>query len=158
MALISTRAKRFSIFFRTKSSVQISQSKMAKVATENTPIVETRPSELEGRASALFIAKDLSKKYDQHRRRPQTPCEIFHIHDTDGSAHLFLSAADAEILLNQGWGERHPIGGRALGMPGNYVMLYAPRNEEDLKIQQMFIRAAALYAFDGKEGLQGSAA
>ena len=71
------------------------------------------------------------------------PPEIAHMHGIDGSLHLTLGAEDAGVVIRRGWGERHPLAGRWL--PRGFVMVYAPRNQEELKIMREIIKASAMW-------------
>lgn len=77
--------------------------------------------------------------------------ELYHFHGSEGSAHVFLSAADAKAVLDAGWGERHPLSGRLpgsgkTGIPDTYVMIYAPRSEEEVTVHEKIARASAGFA------------
>ncbi|KAA6411083.1 MAG: hypothetical protein FRX48_05394 [Lasallia pustulata] len=37
--------------------------------------------------------------------------EVCHIHASDGSMHLTLHPADAALVIERGWGQRHPLSG-----------------------------------------------
>jgi hypothetical protein len=41
--------------------------------------------------------------------RPTCNGEICHAHPSDGSMHLTLHPADVKTVIDQGWGERHPL-------------------------------------------------
>jgi len=77
--------------------------------------------------------------------------EIVHAHPTDSSMHMTLHPADVKTVLEMGWGERHPLARDWLGgwwskstpVPGCYVMVYAPRDESELKVIEDIIAAAA---------------
>ena len=72
--------------------------------------------------------------------------EICHAHPSDGSLHLTLHPADAKVMLEAGWGERHPLargGWLERFVPGGFVMLYAPRIEEEIEVVLSIIQAAA---------------
>ncbi|KAI9699124.1 MAG: hypothetical protein M1836_003313 [Candelina mexicana] len=72
--------------------------------------------------------------------------EICHTHPSDGSLHMTLHLADAQIVLKRGWGERHPLakgGWLTRFVPTSFVMVYAPRNEEELIVVMEIIRASA---------------
>lgn len=69
--------------------------------------------------------------------------EIAHMHGSDGSMHLNLAPRDAKLVLERGWGQRHPIAGTILYLGD--VMVYAPRNEEELEVSQKITRAAAKF-------------
>ncbi|KAI9684746.1 MAG: hypothetical protein M1829_000121 [Trizodia sp. TS-e1964] len=71
--------------------------------------------------------------------------EICHVHGSDGSLHLTLHPADAEIALNAGWGERHPLakgGWLTRFVPMGFVMIYAPRDESEVEVVMEIIKAA----------------
>lgn len=60
--------------------------------------------------------------------------EFAHLHPvTDGSLHLVLPPSHVATLLENGWGERHPLAGRH-GLPDNIVMVFGPRDEAELAI------------------------
>lgn len=73
--------------------------------------------------------------------------EFAHIHPMasgSGSLHLRLPAEEAGDVVEMGWGEWHPF---ALdGTMPNMLMVYAPRNEDDLEVVKMIIDAAIAYA------------
>ena len=61
-----------------------------------------------------------------------------------------LSAADAKVVLEKGWGERHGLSGRGVGVPLGYVMVFAPRSVEEVEeVIGMVARAAARYGLEG---------
>ena len=70
--------------------------------------------------------------------------EIGHIH-ADGSLHAVLASADAAQAIDHRWGELHPLAGRAAGLPGTYVLLYAPRNPEEDVVAERLLDAAAAH-------------
>ncbi len=62
--------------------------------------------------------------------------EICHLHGSDGSMHMTLHPADAKLVLEAGWGERHPLsrGGRfEKFVPVDFVMVYSARGEEEVR-------------------------
>ena len=69
------------------------------------------------------------------------PPEIAHMHDSEGSLHLTLHPRDAAIVIERGWGERHPLAGRWL-LEG-FMMIYAPKGEDELATVMEIVRAAA---------------
>lgn len=82
--------------------------------------------------------------------------EICHVHPSDGSMHMTLHPADARAVLEAGWGERHPIsrgGWFERFVPGGFVMVYAPRNEDEVETALEIVRAAAWFVGGGGEGL-----
>lgn len=49
-------------------------------------------------------------------------------------------------MIEKGWGERHPLSGaRAIGIPKEYIGIYAPRDEEELAIVEKIVIAAVSY-------------
>lgn len=83
---------------------------------------------------------------------PAIPCtrafiakEWAHIHgETDGSSHLVLSDADAATAIKAGWAERHLLAGQKV--PTGLVMVYAPRNNEEIDIVIEILKASYKYA------------
>ncbi|KND89500.1 hypothetical protein TOPH_05886 [Tolypocladium ophioglossoides CBS 100239] len=81
----------------------------------------------------------------------QTNCqgEICHVHDSDHSMHMCLHPDDIREILSKGWGQRHPLARKdsLLHMPvsHDFVMVYAPRNEQELQITYKIIEAAIWY-------------
>ena len=72
--------------------------------------------------------------------------EFAHIHASPGrgSLHLVLSADDAAAIVDKGWGEYHPysLDGTRPGM----VMIFAPRDDQDLKALISIINASFEFA------------
>lgn len=71
--------------------------------------------------------------------------EICHGHPSDGSMHLVLHPADGRILLESGWGERHPLakgGWFRRFVPKEFVLVYAPRNEAEVEVAMRAIAAS----------------
>ncbi|KAF2767951.1 hypothetical protein EJ03DRAFT_252046, partial [Teratosphaeria nubilosa] len=78
--------------------------------------------------------------------------EIVHAHPSDGSMHMTLHPVDAKEVLAAGWGERHPIargGFFERFVPGNFVMIYAPRSEEEVEIVLKIVRAGVWFVGGG---------
>ena len=78
--------------------------------------------------------------------------EFAHIHPqpNGGSLHLRLPAVDAQEVVDQGWGEYHPF---ALdGSIPNLVMVYAPRDTEDLDVVKTIIGASIEFATSADDG------
>jgi len=67
----------------------------------------------------------------------------FHPHP-DYSMHLGLPEKDAEVIIDKGWGEWHPLIKRGF-LPPNIIMMYAPRNEEELEAAKFILGHS--YAF-----------
>lgn len=78
--------------------------------------------------------------------------------------HLTLHPHDAALIISSGWGERHPLAGRLIFgkrlLPSGFVMVYAPRTEEQVGVLVEIVRAGAWWvgAVDlskGNDGLSG---
>jgi hypothetical protein len=79
--------------------------------------------------------------------------EFAHIHpqaNGGGSLHLRLPADQAREAVDRGWGEWHPFAVDGT-MPG-MVMVYAPRSDDDLRVVQTIIEAAATHATSAVDG------
>ena len=63
------------------------------------------------------------------------------MHAGDGSLHMSLAPRDARLVLERGWGQRHGLSERMLY--SGFVMVYAPRNDEDATVVESILRASA---------------
>ncbi|KAA8651958.1 uncharacterized protein ATNIH1004_000858 [Aspergillus tanneri] len=97
----------------------------------------------------------------QQQQRSRITCdgEVCHTHPIDGSLHLTLHPADVKVILERGWGQRHPLAWAdwwcwVRFVPSGFVMVYAPRDADELETVLEIIRAAAWWV-SGAE-LQGS--
>ncbi|MCJ1478639.1 hypothetical protein MMC13_007320 [Lambiella insularis] len=70
------------------------------------------------------------------------PAEIVHLHTTESSMHLTLHPSDAALVISHGWGERHPLAGRGPWVPKGFMMVYAPRNLDEVEVLTDIIKAA----------------
>jgi hypothetical protein len=71
--------------------------------------------------------------------------EICHAHPSDGSMHLTLHPSDAKLMLENGWGERHPLargGWCRRFVPKEFVLIYAPRDEAELDVAMLIVAAS----------------
>lgn len=74
--------------------------------------------------------------------------EVCHVHHSDRSMHMNLHPDDAKVVLEMGWGERHPLsrgGWMSAYVPREFVMVYAPRNWEELEAVCRIIKAAGYW-------------
>ncbi len=108
------------------------------------PDVEERPSAISvPGARALWLREDV----------PAGPPEAFvierefaHIHPMpDGSLHAALPPEVAQEAVEKGWAEQHPVA----RMPQNVVMIYAPRNAEEIEVVAGLVVEAYRYAGGG---------
>jgi phospholipase/carboxylesterase len=76
-------------------------------------------------------------------------CEFAHLHPpSDGSLHMTLPPAMVDTVIANGWAELHPLAGK-YGLPGNIVMVYGPRDENELEIVADLVRASHALATGG---------
>ena len=90
------------------------------------------------------------------RGEPAGPPEAFlierefaHLHPApDHSLHAMLPLETAREAIDAGWAEPHPaaLAGR---IPQTAVMLYAPRDEEELNVIEGLVRASHAFARPG---------
>lgn len=71
--------------------------------------------------------------------------------------HMTLHPADAKIVLERGWGERHPLargGWCRRFVPREFMLIYAPRNQDEVKIVMEIISSAVWWVsgIDVKKG------
>ncbi|KAK0631825.1 hypothetical protein B0T14DRAFT_12484 [Immersiella caudata] len=84
-------------------------------------------------------------------RHPLNVCgngEVCHIHTSDRSMHMNLHPDDIKEILEKGWGQRHPMAWKGWiqsPVPTTFTMIYAPRDESDLRIVCKIIEAAIWY-------------
>jgi hypothetical protein len=72
--------------------------------------------------------------------------EFAHLHPTsDGSLHMVLAPDVVDAVIERGWAEPHPLAGRH-GLPGNIVMVYGPRDDDELAVVEDLIRASHEFA------------
>ena len=123
---------------------------LSHIVDSNPRTLELGPSQIEGGEPALFISSQ--NHHSGHATLSRSPREVFHSHcGADGSSHAVLSAADAMLVLDKGWGERHGVSGQGMGIPLGYIMIFAPRSTHEVEIVGKIARAAARYGLEGKE-------
>ncbi len=100
-------------------------------------------------AQGLFLPNANQKSFEKG--------EIAHLHSNDGSFHMILHPSDATLLINQQWAERFPLAGinlfNKLHIPETYILVYAPQNENELKIWKIILNAAISYNRDNQKKL-----
>lgn len=75
----------------------------------------------------------------------ETHGEVAHVHPSDGSMHMILSASDARTVIDRGWGERHPLAGVLPGLPDTYLLIYPPRTAGELAITARILDGAVAH-------------
>ena len=94
--------------------------------------------------------------YARHRIFDKTEYlgEIVSANRDDGFIHSSLHPSDVKVVIEKGWGQRHPLSGRLASgvtglvngnqpspVAGSKILLYAPRNNEDLEVIEHIINA-----------------
>ena len=75
--------------------------------------------------------------------------EFAHIHPpTDGSLHMTLPPDIVTQVVENGWAELHPLASQ-FGLPGNIVMVYGPRDENELAVVTDLLQASHDHAMNG---------
>lgn len=72
--------------------------------------------------------------------------EVCHVHHSDRSFHMNMHPSDAAVVIEKGWGQRHPLAcGGWVGryVPKEFLMVYAPRNDEEVKAVLKIVECAA---------------
>jgi hypothetical protein len=93
---------------------------------------------------------------------PAGPPEVFmierefaHLHPApDHSLHAMLPPDLAQAAIDAGWAELHPVARMGL-LPPTAVMLYAPRDEDELAVVQQLIEASHRFARSTEIALDG---
>ena len=105
--------------------------------------VRVGPSRVSVPGARAFFMEDTSKA------RPEAfmiDSEFAHLHPShDGSLHLVLPAEVANKVIDKGWGEIHPMarGGGHSAVP---LMVYGLRNDEELEVVWLILRASFEFA------------
>ncbi|KAJ5432096.1 uncharacterized protein N7458_011252 [Penicillium daleae] len=104
-------------------------------------LFEIRASQTEGGTTSALYARAENPKLNPVARKPfyTLDKEIAHIHPEDNSLHVWLSEADAKAVIEKGWGERFVV---SLA-PNGFVMVYAPRSEDELRTVECIVKGAA---------------
>ena len=59
--------------------------------------------------------------------------------------HLFLSPSYAQLVVDKGWGELHELTAEIAGEDSSYLMVYGPRDRDELEVVWKIVQAS--YAF-----------
>jgi hypothetical protein len=108
------------------------------------PGVEERPSAISvPGARALWLRADIAPGPQEAFMIGR---EFAHIHPMpDGSLHVALPSEVAREAVEKGWAEQHPVA-RMGYIPQNVVMIYAPRNAEEIEVVAALVVEAYRYA------------
>jgi hypothetical protein len=103
--------------------------------------IETRPSKTEGGTGPAIYVKPEVKTINPAAHK--IFYEVAHVHPADNSLHVYVSPLDAKLVMKRGWGQRFPVTWLA---PPSWIMVYAPRNEEEVEVVREIVRAAVCFA------------
>ncbi|KAL2017718.1 hypothetical protein VTK56DRAFT_1743 [Thermocarpiscus australiensis] len=133
----------------TADMVERMEGFLRALAGANADVLRIRPSGLEGIGTpAVHLREEGEGVVEVPRFMGMAKREIAHVH-REGSAHVTLSLADAEVAVREGWAERHPLSG--VWLPWSYVMVYAPRDDEEYEIWKRLVLAGCRFVTGGKE-------
>ena len=80
--------------------------------------------------------------------------EFAHIHPMpEGSLHAALPPEIAQEAIGKGWAEQHPVA-RMGYIPPNVVMIYAPRDEQEIEVVAGLVVESYRYASGVVPGLR----
>jgi hypothetical protein len=128
--------------------VQLSQNSPADISealkawmSASLPGTMIQPSEISEPGSLAFFLDGTQPPPGVVLLPPRLTAEFAHVHP-DGSLHLALSTPDQDALVAAGWGERHPLHSARI----NVVMLYGPRDDDELAVAKTVVDASYQYA------------
>ncbi|KIL83660.1 hypothetical protein FAVG1_13118 [Fusarium avenaceum] len=127
----------------------------SSIVEANTGLVHFKPSAHEGHTDAIFLNDDRKKNAIVQEMLG----EITHIHATgDHSVHVILAPVDCKTVIESGWGQRHPLDGVGLAqlvfgwtIPKQYILLYAPRNKDEIRVVMDIVKASIGFAADSMD-------
>jgi hypothetical protein len=132
-----------------QSNQKSSQEMHAKLTKAIHSMATSNPHLFEGTSC---FEKHGTGLFTKNSKRKTCGGEICHAHASDGSLHLTLHPADIKSMLEGGWGERHPLargGWFERFVPEGFVMIYAPRNDDELAVVLKIIHAATWFVEGG---------
>lgn len=101
----------------------------------------TAPSKTEGgKGPAIYVNSDIPTI---NPGASKIFYEVAHVHPSENSLHVYTSPRDARLIVERGWGRRFPIEWLA---PPTWIMVYSPRDEEEVKVVKRIVRAACCFA------------
>ncbi|HAA10521.1 MAG TPA: phospholipase [Cytophagales bacterium] len=106
--------------------------------------IEKQPSRISVPGSIAMIMDDEHTCTKCNAFMIGTEFAHFHPHP-DYSMHLGLTQAEATIVIEKGWGEWHPMILRGI-LPPNIIMMYAPRNQQELEVAKFILGRSYAYA------------
>jgi hypothetical protein len=103
--------------------------------------IENYPSKTEGGTGPAIYVKPDVKTINPVAHK--IFYEVAHVHPADNSLHVYMSPLDAKLVMKRGWGQRFPVTWLA---PPSWIMVYAPRNEDEVEVVREVVRAAVCHA------------
>jgi len=101
-------------------------------------LLDLRASKTEGGSTeAIYAKSSLTTLSEKARADKLLACEIAHAHPAEGSLHVWLSEADAKIVVEKGWGLRFPL----KFVDKGWTMVYAPRTTEEADVAEKIVKA-----------------
>lgn len=114
--------------------------KFRALGAQNAHLVKSDLSRYEKHTDALWVRDDS----DVYVLGKDVSREVSHVHNqTDYSAHVVLAPKDAVQVIQKGWGQFHGLAGKLL--PQAYVLLYSPRNDDEIDLLLEIVRASIGY-------------
>ncbi|KAJ6578113.1 hypothetical protein B0H19DRAFT_1020536 [Mycena capillaripes] len=131
-----------------------------RVQARHTDKTHLSLSKFEFHAEAIFLRPSIPiddpKNIPSHDTVRRTKREIAHMHDYhDFTLHLALAAQDGKQVVEKGWGQRHPLAGPGVpGPPTEWTFVYAPRDEEEVKVVETIVEASIGYMTNDLSSVQ----
>lgn len=113
---------------------------MKNFQSKHSDLVVWAPSKTEGGSTdAIYTNKSLNtlNPIVREPRNKLLDGEIAHAHPAEGSLHVWLSQADAKIVVENGWGLRFPL----KFVDKGWTMVYAPRTMEEVAAVEEIVKA-----------------
>lgn len=126
---------------------------LEELVTANPGVLVLKPSGLEGVGTpAVWLVTGSGTGTTTSTTSTNLPAfmkgglkgETVHVHH-ECSSHVTLSAADAEDVVRRGWAERHPLSGVGIYLPWTYLMVYAPRDEDEFGVWKEIVKAGVRF-------------
>ncbi len=110
----------------------------ASLAAKYPDILELRRSRSEGySADGIYAKESLPTINAECEQQKFIGTEVAHAHPAEGSLHVWLSEADARLVVEKGWGQRFPLP----GSPKGWIMVYTPRTMEEVDVVEKIVKA-----------------
>ncbi|SJK99819.1 uncharacterized protein ARMOST_03130 [Armillaria ostoyae] len=99
------------------------------------------------------MKKKLQILFDSIGKKNSTLVEYRISHTPDHLLHVVLAPQDCKQVIEKGWCERHPFSSarRVISLPKEYLMIYGPRDDEELAIIGRILKAGVGYMTNNRE-------